>query len=295
MKPGRPPLRELIAAPHPDVAPLPPFVAYESGVRVLRGVPCGAFEGSRPLELDLWLPRAAPAGPAPLVLFVHGGAWRRGRRDDMGLRTRDWAPGPFARIAAAGAAVACADYRLSGEAAFPAPLDDLRTALRWLTLRSPELGIDTGRTVVWGESAGGHLASHLALTHTDPPLAGAVVWYGPSDLTTPRDGYDPANPATPEALLIGAAPAAAPDRARAASPVAHVRSDAPPFLLVHGEEDTMVACANSEALAAGLEDAGAPVELRTVPDADHGWYGLPDEEVEDIFAHSLRFALRLIT
>ncbi|GAA2953438.1 alpha/beta hydrolase [Streptomyces enissocaesilis] len=299
MRPGRPSLRELIAAPHPDVAPLPPSVAYgcgeESGVRVLRGVPCGAVEGSRPLELDLWLPGAAPAGPAPLVLFVHGGAWRRGRRDDMGLRTRHWTPGPFARIAAAGVAVACADYRLSGEAAFPAPLEDLRTALRWLTLRSAELGIDTGRTVVWGESAGGHLASHLALTHADPPLAGAVVWYGPSDLTTPRDGYDPANPATPEALLIGAAPAAAPDRARAASPLTHVRSDAPPFLLVHGEKDTMVSCANSEALAAGLKGAGAPVELRTVPDADHGWYGLPDEEVEDIFAHSLRFALRLIT
>ncbi|HET6858811.1 MAG TPA: alpha/beta fold hydrolase, partial [Streptomyces sp.] len=167
-----------------------------------------AVEGSRPLELDLWLPEADRTRPLPLVLFVHGGAWRRGRRDDMGLRTRHWAPGPFARIAAAGFAVACVDYRLSGEAAFPAPLDDLRAALRWLTLRSAELGVDTGRTVVWGESAGGHLASLLALTHTRPSPVGAVVWYGPSDLTTARGGFAPEDPATPEALMLGAAPAA---------------------------------------------------------------------------------------
>ncbi|MDG4866346.1 alpha/beta hydrolase, partial [Streptomyces sp. T-3] len=132
----------------------------------------------------------------------------------MGLRTRHWAPGPLARIAAVGFAVACVDYRLSGEATFPAPLDDLRTALRWLTLRSAELGLDTGRTVVWGESAGGHLASLLALTHTSPPLAGAVVWYGPSDLTVARGGFRPEDPRTPEALLLGTAPAAAAERAR---------------------------------------------------------------------------------
>ncbi len=113
-------------------------------MRELRGVPYHQASGSRPLELDLWLPGTAPAaGPAPLVLFVHG-LWLQGRRDDMGPRTRQWSPGPFARIAAAGSAVACVDYRLSGEAAFPAPLDDVRAALRWLTLRGPELGVDGG-------------------------------------------------------------------------------------------------------------------------------------------------------
>ncbi|MFJ9408211.1 alpha/beta hydrolase fold domain-containing protein [Streptomyces sp. NPDC101393] len=286
----RPSVRELIAAPHPDHAPLPPGAPNGSGVRAVRGVPYANVEGSRPLELDLWLPGSRRAEPAPLVLFVHGGAWRRGRRDDMGLRTRDWDPGPFARIAAAGFAVACADYRLSGEATFPAPLDDLRAALRWLTLRSAELGIDTGRTVVWGESAGGHLASLLALTRTDPAPVGAVIWYAPSDLTSARGRFAPEDPATPEALLLGAAPAAVPERARAAGPLAQVHPAAPPFLLVHGTEDTMVACSHSESLAAALEKAGTPVELWTVPGADHGWYGLPDAQVQKIFTRSLTFS-----
>ncbi|MBW5424587.1 alpha/beta hydrolase fold domain-containing protein [Streptomyces sp. BG9H] len=284
-----PALRTLIAAPDPDVAPLPPAAVREPGVRELRGVPYLQAAGSRPLELDLWLPGTTPdPAPAPLVLFVHGGAWFLGRRDDMGLRTRRWTPGPFARIAAAGCAVACVDYRLSGEAAFPAPLDDLRAALRWLTLRGAELGVDTGRTVVWGDSAGGHLASLLALA--EPSLAGAVIWYGPSDLTTARGHFTPEDPATPEARLLGAAPASAPERARAASPVAQVAPGAPPFLLVHGDADTMVDHSHSASLAAALRQAGAEAELWTVPGADHAWHGLDDAEVESVFTRSLEFA-----
>ncbi|MEV0322871.1 alpha/beta hydrolase fold domain-containing protein [Streptomyces sp. NPDC050658] len=290
-----PGLLQVIGSPHPDVATLPPAAPCEPGVRVLRGIPYDVPEGSRPLELDLWLPGTEDsASPAPLVLFVHGGAWRRGRRDDMGLHTRGWSPGPFARIAAAGFAVACVDYRLSGEAVFPAPLDDLRAALRWLTLRSADLGVDTARTVVWGESAGGHLASLLALTHDEPSLAGGIIWYAPSDLTTARGGYDPASPAGPEALLLGSAPAAAPELADAASPLTHVHADAPPLLLVHGEADTMVDRSHSETLAEHLRKAGAPVDLWTVPGADHVWYGLSASEAEDIFTRSLEFARGIV-
>ncbi|MET9378242.1 alpha/beta hydrolase [Streptomyces sp. NPDC002992] len=289
-----PSLQELITAPHPDVAPLPSAAtSYDTGVRELRGVPYAPVEGSRPLELDLWLPPAGRTGPFPLVLFVHGGAWRRGRRDDMGMRTRHWAPGPFARLAASGTAVACVDYRLSGEATFPAPLDDLRAAVRWLTLRSAELAIDTGRTVVWGESAGGHLASLLALTHGEPRLIGAVIWYAPSDLTVARGGFSPDDATTPEALLLGAAPAAAPERARAASPLLRVHPGAPPFLLVHGDADTMVDHSHSASLAMALERAGVPVELWSVPGADHGWHGAADLQVDEVFTRSLAFARRL--
>ncbi|MET7802161.1 hypothetical protein [Streptomyces decoyicus] len=82
MTDGRP-LRVLITTPHPDIAPLPPAAHCEPGVRVLRAVPFSPLEGSRPLELDPWLPGNTGRGAVALVLFVHGAAWRRGLRDDM--------------------------------------------------------------------------------------------------------------------------------------------------------------------------------------------------------------------
>ncbi|GAB7106544.1 hypothetical protein JCM4814A_48580 [Streptomyces phaeofaciens JCM 4814] len=282
-------LRPLIAAPHPDVAPLPPAAPAGGGVRLLRGVPYAELPGIRPPELDLWLPENADADALPLLLFVHGGAWRRGRREDMGHRMRGWHPGPLARIAAAGFAVASADYRLSGEAVFPAPLDDLRAALAWIARRAGELGVDTTRTVVWGESAGGHLAALLAQTEEAPRVRGAVVWYAPSDLTL--DGDDPH---TPQALLLGGAPATRPELAARASPLHGVRPGAPPFFLAHGANDTMVDCDHTRRLAARLTEAGVPVETRIVPGADHVWVGLPDDELESVFSASLEWALRRV-
>ncbi|MET8032517.1 alpha/beta hydrolase [Streptomyces sp. NPDC005345] len=278
-----PDLRSVIAAQHPDVAPLPPSAPVGHGVRLYRGVPYAEVPGARPLELDLWL----PAGPGlhPLVLLVHGGAWRRGHRGDMGHRLRSWEPSPFARIAASGGAVASVDYRLSGEAVFPAQLDDLRGAFRWLSARSGELALDTARTVVWGESAGGHLAALLALADDVRGIVGAVVWYAPTDL-----GPDADNPDSPEALLLGAAPSEVPDRAALASPLRQVRPGAPPFFLAHGESDSMVGAEHATRLAARLAEVGTPVELRLVPGADHVWYGLPESQVEEVFSASLRWA-----
>ncbi|MFJ9198614.1 alpha/beta hydrolase fold domain-containing protein [Streptomyces flaveolus] len=178
------------------------------------------------LELDVWLPEEAPDEPLPVIVFVHGGAWRTGLRDDLGPRFRTWRPGPFARLVRAGSAVVCPDHRLSGEAVFPAPLDDLGAALAWLRARAADLGIDAERVVAWGESAGGHLAALLALT-AGPPLRGCVVRYGATDLTA-------APPRTPEAGLLGAPAADAPHRAREAGPVARVTPGAPPFLILHG-------------------------------------------------------------
>lgn len=278
-----PDLRPLIAPPHPDVAPLPPPAPVGDGLRLYRGVPYAEVPGARPLELDLWLP--AGTEPHPLVLLVHGGAWRRGHRGDMGYRMRSWEPSPFARIAASGFAVASVDYRLSGEAVFPAQLDDLRGAFDWLSARSDELDLDTGRTVVWGESAGGHLAALFALADDVRGIVGAVVWYAPTDLTLDAD-----NTLSPEALLLGAAPSANPQRAVLAGPVQQVRPGAPPFFLAHGEDDSMVGPEHATRLAARLSEVGTPVDLRLVPGADHVWYGLPEHQVEEVFAASLHWA-----
>jgi acetyl esterase/lipase len=277
-----PELAPFLAPPDPATLPLPPAAHPADGVRLLRAVPYAARDGGRPLELDLWLPEEPAAGPPPVILFVHGGAWRTGLRDDLGPRFRAWRPGPFARLARAGFAVACPDYRLSGEAPFPAALDDLTEALAWLRTRAADLGVDAGRTVTWGESAGGHLAALLALTAGPPAPRGCVVWYAPTDLTA-------ATPHTPEAALLGAPAAEAPDLARAASPCARAAPGAPPFLILHGAEDTVVPVAQGEALASALRAVGTEAGFRAVPGADHLWIGAAEHQVAECFSASLDF------
>jgi acetyl esterase/lipase len=266
------------APPAPAPAPLPPPARAE-GLSSWRAVEYAVVPGFRPLLLDVVRPDSA--AELPLVVFLHGGGWRVGSRSAMGPMFAAWAPSPFAELAAAGFAVASLDYRLSGEAAFPAPLDDVRAGLSWLDDHAGELGLAGGRRALWGESAGGHLAALAALTGSD---VGAVVdWYGPADLTalapdaaaTGISITEPGAPDSREALLLGGPVADRPDAARAASPVAHVHAGAPPFLLRHGTADRFVPARQSERLADALRRVGAPVRVDLVEGADHMWLGDP--------------------
>lgn len=267
-------------------APLPPVRPGVDGTRWITGMPYAAIPGVRPLELDLVLPPPSDR-PPPVVLFLHGGGWRLGSRHSAGPA---FAPGaPFEAIAARGVAVASADYRLSGEAVWPAALHDAKAAVRWLRARAPELGIDPDRIGAWGESAGAHLAALLGLTGSDldgdvgvsagsTRVACIVTWYAPTDLPAiaPTLGVDPAAADSREALLLGAPLTDVPARALEASPVHHVAPGAPPFLLLHGAADTLVPCAQSETLHQALRAAGAEAELHRYPGADHLWRGAPD-------------------
>ncbi|MDC2960340.1 alpha/beta hydrolase [Streptomyces gilvifuscus] len=287
---------ELLAPPDPTRLPLPPAAPVAPGVRLVRGAVYAVPEGSRPLEMDLWLPTETPE-PAPVVVFVHGGAWRTGLRDDLGPRFRHWRPGPFSRLVRAGFAVACPAYRLSGEVTHPGQLDDLSAALTWLHVRSAGLRLDCDRTVVWGESAGGHLAALLALTADDLPVRGCVTWYAPTDLARlPEDqgAYDATDPGTFEALLLGGALADLPEHARDASPVSRVSPGAPHFLVLHGTDDVIVPHAQAERLVSALHQAGADAELVSVRGGDHLWVGIADDEVERCFAASVDFAARCV-
>jgi acetyl esterase/lipase len=254
-----------------------PVVA--DGVTSWRAVEYATIPGHRPLLLDLH--RAD--GPLPaLIVFVHGGGWRGGSRSAFGPAYADWSPSPFRQLAAHGFAVASLDYRLSGEARFPGPLEDVAAGLGWLRAHAEHLGIDATRTALWGESAGGHLAALLALT--DPDIRAVVDWYGPSDLTTVAadaaaggiSAVDPGAPDSREALMLGTAPSSDPERAQAASPVEYVHAAAPPFLLLHGTADRLVPTRQSERLAAALDDVGAAVTLELLDGADHLWLGRPD-------------------
>lgn len=273
-----------LTPPPIDTAPLPPPRVSDSGVRVLAGVPYAGLPGVRPLELDLWLPPATGT-PVPVAVFLHGGGWRLGSRHSAGPAYSEPRSNPFETTAQAGIAVASVDYRLSGEATFPAQLDDVRSAVRWLRLRADDLGVDPHRIAVWGESAGGHLAElvgfsgHHRATDGDvePGLAGpvqaVVAWYAPSDIAAVATdaGTDPWDPTTREAQLLGQPAAAVPALAEQASPLTHVTSDAPPTLLLHGRGDRLISYHQSVRLHDALRRAGVPVHLHLYEDADHMW------------------------
>jgi acetyl esterase/lipase len=300
-------------------------------VRALGGIEYAAVLGYRPLLLDLYLPgpgRGEAGSPLPVVLFLHGGGWGLGTRAHVGPAFDGWRPSFFERLAQAGFAVASADYRLSGEARFPAQLHDVKAAVRWLRRNAAEHGLDGDKIVAWGASAGGHLAALLGLTGDVPGLEGSVGeerlpgppipgspgpgpdqapvssavaavvdWYGPTDLGSmdaQSDGSGPLrhdSPESPESRLIGGPPSELAELARAASPVSHIRPGAPPFLIMHGTADRAVPLAQSQSLADGLAAAGAAAETAWIEGSDHMWIGAPD--VEKIFATSVDFARRV--
>ena len=262
-------------------------------VRRVPDVVYGEVIGYRPLELDLYLPEADK--PLPVIVHVHGGGWRRGsRRETLPALGTDF----YGRLAAQGCAVAAVDYRLSGEARFPAPLDDVRAAVGWVRDHAASHRLDAGRVFLWGDSSGGHLALLAGLTGAK--VAGVVAWFPVTDLAgLPADvaeagGTPDPGPDSREAQLLGEPALAAPGLAQQASPVTHASAGAPPILLMHGTADDMVPAAQSIRLAEALRAAGAEVELELVPGATHFWTGADDvpaivrRSVEFLRAHASR-------
>jgi acetyl esterase/lipase len=256
-------------------------MSHVTGVISYRGVEYADVPGFRPLELDLYLPDGL-SGPVPVVVHVHGGGWRRGsRRHPLPALGDDF----YHALAATGIAVAAIDYRLSGEARYPAAVDDVRAAVAWARTALPGYGIAPGPLVLWGDSAGGHLALLAALTGT--AVDGVVAWFPVTDLAGLR-GPDDDDPHSREALFLGAPPARVPELARAASPISHVHAGAPPALLMHGDSDAMVPADQSIRFARALTEAGGTATLELVPGASHFWDGAGD--VPGIVARSAAFA-----
>ena len=248
-----------------------------------RGVTYAERRGYRPLLLDLHVP-AGLEGPVPCVVWIHGGGWENG---DRRFTPSTWPDGwLYASLVEAGLAVATVDYRLAAECPFPAQLEDVLDAVRFLRANAPVLGIDPARFGVSGESAGGHLAALLALTgRQETAVQAAAVLYGVTDLeamiaSTPAERLQEAH----ESRLIHAD--LDPARLRAASPVHHASAAAPPMLLISGDSDHTVPLDQSLRLRDALVAAGAEdVVLEVVPGADHCFEGTdPVPSLETVVA-----------
>ena len=224
--------------------------------------------------LDIYLPAGAK-GKLPLVIFIHGGGWLgNDKYADMGYMKKT-----VAEIVSSGYALASIDYRFSTQAVFPAQIQDCNRAVSFLYDHAAQYGFDTNRFGVMGFSAGGHLASLLGLSKNNNVekffmsgssksfrIKAVVDFYGPAELIL-FPGAE--NEKSPEGLLIGAAPIARPDLAKTASPVTYVDKNDPPFLIIHGEKDELVAPKQSRLLSAWLNAVKVHNELVIVKDAPH--------------------------
>ena len=270
---------------------------FPHGVIGLADVKYAAIPGFRPLTLDVYVAPNSRSKPAPLVLYIHGGGWEFGHSRQSGA-FENW-PRVLALVAAHGYTVASVNYRLSGEAPFPAAIQDVKTAILWLHAHARDYGIDKTETIVWGGSAGGHLAALAAVScgvkALEPDLAGlangarlaresdcvqgAVTWYGVFDFADfnwdkPGAPAAPHSVPAPIARFLACAPSGrAPDTVRAASPISYVKANTPPFLIMYGSVDKTVPPKQSKLFAAALRAAGAHADLIEIPGVAHSFIG----------------------
>ena len=220
---------------------------------------------------DLYLPKDPGLRPSTLIFWLHGGAWM--------LSNKDWDNVKY--LVKRGYALASVDYRLSGDAKFPAQIEDCNTALNFIIAHAGLYGIDPKHFVVGGASAGGHLALLLGLARNEnafgadssiKPFA-ILDFFGPNDLTTILDEIGPGHGhqvlEDAQARLLGGPTTNQLDMARAASPITYVGPGNPPVLILHGDKDDLVPYRQSERLHLRLDQVGITNELVTVHGAGH--------------------------
>jgi acetyl esterase/lipase len=260
----------------------PQAVNFPNGVSMSEIV-YSTIKGFRPLTLDLYQPQGK-SDPRPVLVFIHGGDWVSGdSRHDSPFG--DF-PGLLASIAAHGYVVASVNYRLAGDAHFPAALIDVKTAIRFLRAHASDYDLDGTRFAAWGVSAGGNLASMIGVTcgvaTLDPPSSGtgtppsdcveAVIdWCGLIDLETIYKDFDKPMPRISfEGAFLGCEPARCPlEVAHNASPLTYINAMSPSFLIQHGDADTTVSVKQSKELYEALKAKGVPAELVIYPGVAH--------------------------
>jgi acetyl esterase/lipase len=226
------------------------------------------------LSLDLYMPTNA-VKPA-LMVWIHGGAWSGGSKEN-----------PPTEFIEHDFALASINYRLSGEAKFPAQIHDIKAAIRFLRANAKKYGFDADKIIIWGASAGGHLAALAGITNENTALEGTLGenlqtsskvqaildYYGPTNLTTILKQSTPhgLNVRTPALeLLFGKPTKDDTTELNLASPVFHVDKNDPPLFICHGDQDIQVPINQSIELFGKYKQAGLKVEMEFIYGAGHG-------------------------
>ena len=267
--------------------PAPREITTENGIVF-------AAVGQRELRLDLCTP--AGDGPFPLIVCIHGGGWQSGNRHAFSEATR-W-------LARQGYAAVTVDYRLAPRHRFPAPIEDVKAAVRFMRANAARYNIDPDRIGVWGRSAGGHLATMVGLTDKEDGLEGeggsadrssrvqAVVnFFGGFDVRTLklssageaelREGFGGKGLDGLVRDLLGTADRTDPIMKRAAA-ATYADTDDPPVLSVHGTDDVLVPIAEARSFNQALKDAGVDSSLVELSDAGHGFAGRHQREARKV-------------
>lgn len=262
---------------------LVPFPLRLDRARVLRNVVYASVSGQR-LRLDVYLPSVAAtaaAGPdaarRPAVVQIHGGAWVVGDKREQGVPL-------LTHLSDRGFVGFNVNYRLSPSATYPDHLVDIKRAIAWIRAHADEYGVDPGFIAVTGGSAGGHLAAMAALTNgevrfqpgfedADTSVQAAVPFYAIYDLVDAQHRHAPGFAETLlEPLVLKAFRADAPQVFADASPITHVRADAPPFFVIHGDRDSMAPLADAREFVAALRAVSTqPVLYAELHGAQHSF------------------------
>lgn len=268
----------------------PAPAAPPAGVSVERDIVYAETEDG-PLALDVLLPDPLPEEKLPVVVYVFGGGWMAGNKHQVQVVQGNALP-------LEGFAVVSPNYRLSQEANFPAQIHDIKATIRWVRSNADRYGFDTEAIGVWGMSAGGQLASLLAVTPDHAELEGnvggdvldvfsshvhaVVEYFGPTDFI--GDLND--NLAQMVEPYLGGPVSEKQPLAELASPAFHVtQSDAsriPPFLIVHGDKDKIVPMDQSINFHKQLIEAGVDSTLHIIPGAGHGSEKILTEEYDEV-------------
>ena len=278
-------LLALASATPPASAQARREVVPGPGVELQRDVPYAATDNPRQ-TLHLLLPRERETEVLPVLVFIHGGAWRKGdKMTGLGQLGRYVSTGKYAGVSVG--------YRLTDEAQWPAQIHDCKAAVRWIRGNAKRLKLDPERIGVFGTSAGGHLVAMLGTSGGVGALEGELGehgglsssvacvgnFFGPSallDMSKFPSRIDHDAPDSPESQLVGGPLQKTRAVALQASPITHVSEDDPPMLHIHGTDDQLVPYQQSVALDKALREAGCESALLTVEGGGHGGFGNPE-------------------